>query len=164
MPPMLAQLLRLLDRIVTWFEEWSLFLTVIVALFSLFVNVILRYGFNHSLPWSEELVREVIIYTTFIGCSAAVRRNAQIKVDAAVQIFQALKAPLTLVSHLATLAFSLLLIHFGWRLAELMAQTGQKTITLQIPLVWLYAILPLTGVLMTFRTLQGMYNDFFSRR
>lgn len=161
---MLAQLLRLLDRIVTWFEEWSLFLTVIVALFSLFVNVILRYGFNHSLPWSEELVREVIIYTTFIGCSAAVRRNAQIKVDAAVQIFQALKAPLTLVSHLATLAFSLLLIHFGWRLAELMAQTGQKTITLQIPLVWLYAILPLTGVLMTFRTLQGMYNDFFSRR
>jgi TRAP-type C4-dicarboxylate transport system permease small subunit len=160
---MLAQLLRLLDRIVTLFEEWSLFITVIAALCSLFVNVILRYGFNHSLPWSEELVREVIIYTTFIGCSAAVRRNAQIKVDAAVQIFQALRTPLILISHLATLIFSLLLIHYGWKMAELMVQTGQKTIILQIPLVWLYAILPLTGVLMTFRTLQSFYNDFFNR-
>ena len=37
------------------------------ALIALFFNVILRYGFNYSLAWSEELVREVIILTTFIG-------------------------------------------------------------------------------------------------
>jgi C4-dicarboxylate transporter DctQ subunit len=35
--------------------------------------VVLRYGFNYTLAWSEELVREVIIYTTFIGCSAAIK-------------------------------------------------------------------------------------------
>ena len=50
---------------------------------TLFVNVVmLRYGFNQSLAWSEELVREVIIYTTFIGCSAAVKNRSMIRIDA----------------------------------------------------------------------------------
>ena len=43
-----------------------------VALVALFFNVVLRYGFNYTLAWSEELVREVIIYTTL---SAAGRRS-----------------------------------------------------------------------------------------
>ena len=62
-----VELLDFLDKILTFFEEWTLFVSVIVALLALFVNVVLRYGFNYSLAWSEELVREVIIYTTFIG-------------------------------------------------------------------------------------------------
>ena len=69
---MLRKILNFLDKILTFFEEWTLFITVIIALVALFVNVVLRYGFNYSLAWSEELVREVIIYTTFIGCSAAI--------------------------------------------------------------------------------------------
>ena len=48
--------------------------------------MILRYGFNYSLAWSEELVREVIILTTFIGCSAAIKARSMIKIDALVQL------------------------------------------------------------------------------
>lgn len=62
---------------------------------SLFVNVVLRYGFNYSLAWSEELVREVIIYTTLIGCSAAVKNRSLIKIDALVHLVPILKQPLT---------------------------------------------------------------------
>ena len=59
---MFGKLLERLDKILTFFEEWTLFISVFVALIALFVNVVLRYGFNYSLAWSEELVREVIIY------------------------------------------------------------------------------------------------------
>jgi TRAP-type C4-dicarboxylate transport system permease small subunit len=148
-----------MDKILSAFEEWTLFITVSVALVCLFVNVVLRYGFNYSLAWSEELVREVIIYTTFIGCSAAIKRRSMIRIDASVQIFQALKRPLTMFSNLATLIFALLLIFYGFKMALLMVTTGQKTIILQIPLVWLYAILPLSGVMMLLRTLQVMIED-----
>ncbi len=100
---MFKKTLYLSDKILSFFEEWTLFITVFIALIALFCNVVLRYGFNYSLAWSEELVREVIIYTTFIGCSAAVKKNAMIKIDASVQIFPKLKVPLKLFSNFATL-------------------------------------------------------------
>jgi len=151
--------LRRLDTFLSAFEEWTLFGTVTVALICLFANVVLRYGFNYSLAWSEELVREVIIYTTFVGCSAAIKRRSMIKIDASVQIFQILKGPLTLFSNLATMIFALLLTYYGLKMAVLMVTTGQKTIILQIPLVWLYAILPVSGIMMFIRTLQVMAED-----
>lgn len=156
---MFDRVLRFLDKILTFFEEWTLLITVMVALISLFFNVVLRYGFNYSLAWSEELVREVIIYTTFIGCSAAIRRHQMIKIDASVQIFPKLKVPLTFFSNVVTLIFACILIYYGALMAVLQLKTHQKTIILQIPLVYLFAILPLTGVMMFIRTVQVIRND-----
>ena len=82
---MLKKILGICDKVLTFVEEWTLFVTVIVALLALFVNVVLRYGFNYSLAWSEELVRHVIVFTTFIGCSAAVKNRSTIKIDALVE-------------------------------------------------------------------------------
>jgi len=156
---MFARILHFLDKILTFFEEWTLLITVMVALLSLFLNVVLRYGFNYSLAWSEELVREVIIYTTFIGCSAAIKRQQMIRIDASVQIIPKLKIPLTFFSNFVTLIFSCILVYYGWLMAVLQLQTHQKTIILQIPLVYLYAILPLTGCMMFIRTIQVIHND-----
>ena len=161
---MVGKILDLLDKILTFFEEWTLFISVIVALIALFFNVVLRYGFNYSLAWSEELVREVIIYTTFIGCSAAVKNRSMIKIDASVQIFPKMKIPLTYFSNFVTMIFSGMMIYYGWLMAALQVRTEQKTIIMQIPLVYLYAILPLMGVMMLIRTIQVMYKDLTERR
>lgn len=156
---MLNRILQFFDKILTFFEEWTLFITVIVALVALFFNVVLRYGFNYSLAWSEELVREVIIYTTFIGCSAALKRNTMIKIDASVQLFPRLKIPFTFFSNFVILVFSCFLMYYGWLMAVLQVTTHQKTIIMQIPLVYLYAILPLTGGMMFIRTIQVIYKE-----
>ncbi|MDX1707710.1 MAG: TRAP transporter small permease [Desulfobacterales bacterium] len=156
---MFGKLLNFLDKVLTFFEEWTLFISVFVALVALFFNVVLRYGFNYSLAWSEELVREVIIYTTFIGCSAAVKNRSLIKIDASVQIFPKLKVPLTFFSNFVIMIFSLLMIYYGWLMAALQVRTQQKTIIMQIPLVYLYAILPLMGVLMLIRVIHVFYDD-----
>jgi len=156
---MFGKILNILDKVLSFFEEWTLFITVIVALISLFFNVILRYGFNYSLAWSEELVREVIIYTTFIGCSAAVKNRSLIKIDASVQIFPKLKIPLTFFSNIVVGIFSVMMIYYGWQMAILQARTFQKTIIMQIPLVYLYAVLPLMGSMMLIRVIQVLYQD-----
>jgi TRAP-type C4-dicarboxylate transport system permease small subunit len=161
---MFGKILHSLDKILTWFEEWTLFVTVMVALVSLFVNVVLRYGFNYSLAWSEELVREVIIYTTFIGCSAAVKNRSMIKIDALVQLVPALKKPLTYFSNFSILIFSMMMMYYGWLMAAMQLKTHQKTIILQIPLVYLYAILPLMGAMMFIRTIQVVYQDINEQR
>jgi TRAP-type C4-dicarboxylate transport system permease small subunit len=156
---MIGKILGILDKILSFFEEWTLFLTVMAALLALFCNVILRYGFNYSLAWSEELVREVIIYTTFIGCSAAVKNRSMIKIDALVQLVPKLRFPLGLFSNGMILIFSVFMLYYGWKMAELQVETNQKSIIMQVPLVYLYAIVPLMGGLMFFRTVQVIYQD-----
>ena len=156
---MFAKILDFLDKILTFFEEWTLFITVIIALGSLFVNVFLRYVFNYTLAWSEELVRQVIIYTTLIGCSAAVKSRSMIKIDASVQLLPKLKIPLTFFSNIVTLIFSIIVLLYGWKLAVMQVQTYQKTIIMQIPYVYIFSILPLMGAMMLIRTIQVMYQD-----
>ena len=161
---MIKNILDFLDKVLTFFEDWTLFISVIIALLALFVNVVLRYGFNYSLAWSEELVREVIIYTTFIGCSAAIKNRSMIKIDALVQLVPRLKTPLNYFSNFAILIFSGLILYYGWMMAALQVRTNQYTIIMKIPLVYLYAILPLMGVMMFIRTLQLLYADVTRRR
>jgi TRAP-type C4-dicarboxylate transport system permease small subunit len=156
---MIGKILGFLDKILSFIEDWTLFVAVIIALAALFINVVLRYGFNYTLAWSEELVREVIIYTTLIGCSAAIKQRKMIKIDASVQLLPKLKVPLNFFSNLVTLIFSYMMIHYGWLMVALQIRTHQKTIIMQIPLAYLYAMLPLMGVLMFIRTLQVVYQD-----
>ena len=161
---MFGKILDFLDKILTFFEDWTLFITVIVALVALFVSVVLRYGFNYSLAWADELVREVIIYTTFIGCSAAVKNRSMIKIDASVQLLPKLKMPLTYFSNFVIMIFALMMIYYGVLMVELQYRTQQKTIIMEIPYVILYAILPLMGVTMLIRAIQVIYQDISEQR
>jgi TRAP-type C4-dicarboxylate transport system permease small subunit len=160
----MTKLLSVLDKVLTFFEEWTLFLTVLAAMVALFFNVILRYGFSYSLAWSEELVREVILYTTFIGCSVAIKNRSTVRIDALVQLVPKLKYPLAIFSYLVNLVFALMMVYFGYQLAALQVESGQSTLILQIPTVYLHAILPLMGVMMVIRVLMVMQDDIRSRR
>lgn len=156
---MFGKTLGFLDKVFTFFEDWTLFLTVMAALIAMFFNVILRYGFNYSLAWSEELVRLVIIYTTLIGCSSAVKNRSMIKIDALVQLVPKLKTPLSYFSNLVTLIFAGMMLFYGWKMAAMQAMTNQKTIIMEIPLVLLFSFLPLMGGLMLIRTIHVIYID-----
>jgi TRAP-type C4-dicarboxylate transport system permease small subunit len=57
------------------------------------------------------------------------------------------------------MVFAALMIYYGWLMAALQVRTHQKTIILQIPLVYLYAVLPLMGVMMMIRVVQVMVQD-----
>jgi TRAP-type C4-dicarboxylate transport system permease small subunit len=160
---MVEKTLRILDKVLSFFESWTLFITVFIALIALFVNVVLRYGFNYSLAWSEELIRIVIVYTTLIGCSAAVKSGTMIKIDALVQIAPRLKIPLSYFSNLVTLIFSGMLVYYGWQIAAMQAKTCQKTVIMEIPYVLIYSFLPLMGVMMGIRTIQVLYRDITGR-
>lgn len=156
---MFGKILAVSDKILTFFEEWTLFLTVMASLIALFANVILRYGFNYSLAWSEEMVRLVLIYMTFFGCSYSIKNASMIKIDVLTQFVPTLKTPLKFFSNIVLLIFAVMMIYYGWQMAAMQARTFQKTIILEIPLVYMYATMPLMGVSMIFRTLQVMHQD-----
>jgi TRAP-type C4-dicarboxylate transport system permease small subunit len=160
----MAKLIAVVDKVLTVFEEWTLFITVLVAMVALFFNVVLRYAFSYSLAWSEELVREVILYTTFIGCSVAIKNRSTIRIDALVQLVPVLKFPFAMLSYLVNLGFGAVMIYFGYLMCALQVESGQSTLILQIPTVYLYAILPLMGVMMIMRVLIVMREDILNQR
>jgi len=157
---MVVNFFKKLDKLITHIEEWALFVIVMFALMALFANVVLRYGFNYTLAWSEELVRIVIIYTTFIGASVAVRTRSMIRIDALVQLIPGLKKGLLYYSNFLMLIFSGMMMYYGYKMAALMVTTHQKTIIMQIPLVYLYSIMPVMGIMVFMRTIQVYYQDF----
>lgn len=160
---MLGECFKKFDNIVSNIEEWTLFIIVMGALLSLFANVVLRYGFNYNLAWSQELVRIVIIYSTFVGASVAVRQRAMIKIDAIVQIFPRLQRGLTLYSNILMLIFACMMVYYGYQMTHMQFLTNQTTIIMQIPLVIVYTIMPMMGVMVFIRTVQVMIQDIRNR-
>jgi TRAP-type C4-dicarboxylate transport system permease small subunit len=156
---MITKVFAVIDKVLSFIEDWSLFLATMAALIALMFNVVLRYGFNYSLSWSEELVREVIILTTFIGCSAATKARAMVKADLVVQLVPALRTPLTIFAGLVSLLFSGMMAYYGWKLVVMQRATFQATIIMEIPLEYIYSILPIMGVMMFLRTLMILYQD-----
>ena len=161
---MIKKIMHTVDKCLTLFEEWSIFLMVMTGLLALFANVVLRYGFNYTLAWSEEYIKLVLIYTTFIGLSVSVKNKSMIKVDVLLQFFPKTRFSLTVFSNLATIVFSLLMLVYGWKMAIQQASTGQTTIIMQIPMVCLYALIPLMGALTLIRTLQVLYQDIAAEK
>ena len=159
---MFIKIFKLIDRNFARIEEWSLFLAVCVALCTAMANVILRKVTNDlSLYWSDEVVRKVIFFSTYIGCVAAIRNRSLIRIDALPQMLPILRRPLTLFSHIAVLLFSLVMIYLGAQMTYMMYMDEYaRSATLQIPEYFFYAVLPLMGVMMFFRTLIVMREDW----
>lgn len=147
------------DKVLSFFEEWTLFLTVMAALFGCFFTVVTRYTITYTMTWPEEFIRQVIMYTTFIGCATAVKNRSLIRIDALPNLVKSLAKPLDFVNHFAVLCFSLFAIYYGGKMVAHQAMMDQVTTVMKIPQKFLYLVIPLMGVLMLLRLVQVVYED-----
>jgi TRAP-type C4-dicarboxylate transport system permease small subunit len=114
-----------------------------------------------NLYWSDEVVRKTIYFSTYVGCIVAVRGRSLIRIDALPQMVPGLKKPLAMFAHLVTLVFAGAMVYLGWKMTVMMYQDEfARTVSLQIPEWIFYAVLPMMGVMMFFRTLLIMVEDW----
>lgn len=159
---MLKKLFKKVDRVLLFIEEWSLFATVSIALLTAMANVILRkITSDYSLYWSDEVVRKVIFFSTYIGSVAAIRNRALIRIDALPQMLPILKKPLAMISHMGVLVFSGIMTWIGLQMTIMMFKDEYAlTATLRLPEWIFYSVLPIMGVLMFIRTLIVIAEDW----
>jgi len=159
---MLKKIFRVIDRTLTFVEDWTLLVAVLAALFSALANVALRKLTNDvNLFWSDEVVRKVIYFSTYIGCVAAIRSRSLIRIDALPQLLPFLKKPLTLFSHLAVMVFAAMMVKLGTTMTMTVYQDEYaRTATLQIPEWYFYLVLPVMGGMMFLRTLIVAVEDW----
>lgn len=114
-------------------------------------NVVGRYGFDAPIPWAEELARYAFIWLVFVGAALCSKRRRHIAIDAAVAALPPRgRAATRLLVDLATASLMLVLIYYGWLLT---AAASQPTSTLGIPTHFVYAVVPLSALLILMRTL-----------
>ena len=59
---------------------------MVVLCVLVFLNVVLRYGFNSNLLLTEELARYIFVWLTFLGSILAYARNGHIRVDSGLNL------------------------------------------------------------------------------
>lgn len=107
-----------------------------------FVNVVLRYGFNSGITFSEEVSRLFFVWLTFLGAISAMKDGSHIRVDSLVQ-----KLPLggqklcTVIGNILIIYVCYLLFVGGWQ------QTVINLDTLAPVTGWPMASLYITSVI-----------------
>lgn len=122
----------------------AIILGVIVIV--MFAQVIFRYAFNNSLTWSEEIVRFLFIWLTFLGSSILIKDKWHIGVDFFVDLFPSYwKKRIQLIDTLFTVSFLVFLSITGFLLMYLTRETLSSALGLPQNLI-LYGALPISSL------------------
>ena len=99
--------------------RWLLITTIALLLGIMTVQVVMRYGFNSSLLWAEEMCRYLLIWLSFLAVVLAYERG---EIAALTFLSERLaRVPALLLYALTTamsLGLCLLLVRYGWVFAE----------------------------------------------
>lgn len=151
-----------MKKIIHWLDDY-LEITLCVALMSvmtliIFVQVVMRYVFQNSLTWSEELARYCFIWLIYLGISYGCKVMKHIKIDAALKLFSKRVQPyIIIIGELCVLVFAVYIVITGWNLTVFQAALGKTSPALGLPLQYVNAA-PVAGFfLAAVRTIQTIY-------
>jgi len=123
-----------------------------------FLQVIYRYVFHASLPWSEEFARYLLIYLTFLGASVAVKKNAHIGVEAIVKLLphSVAKAAEWIANVLSFLFFAILVV-CGSKVVKVTLM--QLSPAMKVKMGYIYLAIVIGGILMMIHLLARTFEN-----
>jgi TRAP-type C4-dicarboxylate transport system permease small subunit len=102
------------------FLEWVLIGILGFMVILVFGNVVLRYGFNSGIVFSEEVSRFLFVWMVFLGSVLMLRDNGHLGVHTVTKMLPLWgKKACKLVSDLTVLACCVLLTVGGWQIVSL---------------------------------------------
>lgn len=134
------------------------FMTIII-----FWQVIARYVVGSSLTWSEELSRFLMIFMVLIGSSLALRDGKLISVEVVQEALKGkAKKWLSVIAHLISIIFYIILIIYGLRVAENFG--NQIAPGTRISMYFIYLSLPIGGFLLLLNSITCILEEFSGRK
>lgn len=136
--PHYPQALRLLSRVI----DAGLFLMGAAIVVLVFTNATLRSAAGFDLAWSLEVTAFLLLWSTFMGCAAALARGAHMRVTEIVEslVPRAGQKVLTTAINLVVIVLLCSLIWTGWSISS--HTWAQRTTVLYLPVGFLYASMP----------------------
>lgn len=132
-----------------------------------FIQVILRYVFSYSLPWSEELVRWCFVWLIWVGVSYAFKVRKHICIDFIVKKLPIkIAGIIEIIVNIVILWFMAKMTLLGFEQIVSPIIRNQDSIVLfwpisgnNVSMFWLYASLPFGAFLSSVRLIQNLLTD-----
>lgn len=153
----MKKLLNLLDKI----EE-----TLLVTMFAgmvlvIFFQVIMRYAFNNSLPWSEELGKFFFVWISWLGISIGEKKGEHIKITILSDRFSfKITHILNILSEIIVIIICVVTVFYGIELVKTQAAVPYAGI--KISMAWGYLAVVVGCSLMILRDIINIINSILA--
>ena len=151
----------ILKKIWAHLEEFVLLPILVFQVGLIFVQVIMRYIFDNSISWSEELARYLFVWLMWFGVSYAARNRTHLRIT---MIWDRLPGRgaywLELVITLVWLGFGCFVVFKGVEMVRSILRFKQVSAALGLPMQYAYLGVPLGAGLMDLRLLEILYADY----
>ncbi|MBQ8664246.1 MAG: TRAP transporter small permease [Mailhella sp.] len=158
----------MLRRFINWADQWleEVLVSIMMALLVILLGseVFSRFILGRSFPWMEELCHYLFIWGSYVGIAVAIKRKEQIRILCLAEVVKkywpnAAKG-MYVVSEICFAIFCLMIVYYSKGMMENMMRFKQVSGALEINMIYPYSIIPLSMILIAFRTLQRVYKDF----
>lgn len=141
---------------------WVLIVLMSVLVIDVLWQVFSRYVLNDPSSFTEELARFLLIWVGLLGASYAAGQRMHLAVDILPDRVQgARRHYLGLFILACTVLFALSVMVFGGaRLVWVTLFLGQTAAALQMPLGYVYVVLPVSGLLIAFYAVLYMVDEY----
>jgi C4-dicarboxylate transporter, DctQ subunit len=155
---------KLINAFLDKFEDYAAVFCFAWMCIVILIAVFLRYVVHYPFPWGEELARYLMIYGVFLGISIGTRKKAHLGVEAFVNMVpKNMKKAVLLVSALIQVGAYCWFAYLCVTLTLILQENGQSTPSLRVPTYLVYGALPLGFILSAIRSVQVLWNDYFSK-
>ena len=114
---------------------------------TIFIQVLSRYVLDFPLAWSEEVSRYSFIWLTMIVAPICIRKNANLGIDVLTKdLPQPTALVLQVITHVLVIILASVFVLWGAGILEVVKY--QRSPAMGIPMNWIYAAIPVGGMLM----------------
>ncbi|GAB2607124.1 TRAP transporter small permease [Belliella aquatica] len=145
-----------LDKIIGWL--------LIFLMGSMVLNVtwqvLSRYIFQNPSSFTDELSRYMLIWLGMLGAAYVAGQNQHLAIDIVLRKLEGkAKMKLQILINVLIMVFAIAaMILGGSNLVYITYLLGQKSATLQIPLAYIYSIIPASGLLVLYYQVAGIFH------
>lgn len=145
--------------VLSWIEDILATGALGLAAVLTILEVLLRSFFNFSIYWSHEAVIFLIIYSTFIGASIALRHNEHVGVDLLSYLLNSYgKWLLKVIAAVLTIGYTAAFAVLGWLMIMQPHIISTLSPSLKFPLWLIQMALPIGMTLLLIRSVQLTYH------
>ncbi|MFC3881106.1 TRAP transporter small permease [Algoriphagus namhaensis] len=131
---------------------WSLAMLMAVMVVNVTWQVFSRYILNDPSSWTDEVSRYMLVWLGLLGAAYVSGKNGHLAIDVILTKLKGKKSyVVNVIIHVLIILFAaIVMVWGGGNLVYITQVLEQKTATLQVPLSWIYMMIPLSGVFVIF--------------
>ncbi|WP_198304393.1 TRAP transporter small permease [Arcobacter vandammei] len=153
----MKKLFNIFDIIVGTINQTIAVYGMVLGVSLAFLNVVLRYAFDMSLPWAGELTNYFFIWSALFGAAYGFKQGAHISITILIEKFSpsVLKAFL-IFANLLSILYLLFISFLGYKLTLFLMEFEEINVDLQVPLWIPQLVVPIAFLLAAYRVFEKL--------